>query len=168
MNSLWIVYILFVLLISLGLPIAIIVLLVRAFSHRGHKEGQAPAGGLNTSVSELSPRQLTLGILVTMAGYAGITALYVLPTWLLNFTAEGSIFAVRLVAGLAALIVGLLLLKQRLVSVLLMSVGVITMLLATPYIFSNFGSGGILAVIFLVLVTLVGLAVYLSQKEHKS
>jgi hypothetical protein len=128
--------------------------------HRsGHNAG---LGG--KSVSELSPRQVTLGVAALAAGYAGIAGLYIIPTWLLDFDSEGSIFAVRLVAGVVALAFGLAVLKQRLVSGLLMAVGVITIFLATPYVFSHFGSSGILLVIFLVLAALIGLTVWLSKK----
>ena len=55
-------------------------------------------------------------------------------------------------------------LRQRLASILLMGVGVTTILLSTPYVFADFGSKGILLVIFIVLVALVWLTVWLSKR----
>jgi hypothetical protein len=152
------------LLLTLAVPIIIIVLIVRLVTRHSQKDGHGT--GLHAPIGEVTPRQITLGVLVLAAGYAGIAALYVLPMWVMNLSAESSIFAVRLVAGLASLMVGLALLRERMVSLLLMTVGIVTMLLAAPYIFSNFGSAGTLVVIFLVLAALIGLAVYFSRKEQ--
>ena len=154
-------------LFSIALPVIVIVVIVRLVTNHGQK-GASGGTGINASIHELTPRHVTLGIVLSAAAYAGASALYVLPTWLLVMTSESSIFAVRLIAGLAVLVAGLLLLKNRLVSILLMVVGVFTILLATPYIFTNFGSAGALTVIFVVLLALIGLAVYFSTKEHKS
>ncbi len=162
-----ILYIVFGLLFSLALPVVIIVLIVRAVTHRGQKAAAGSGTGMHTSVTELTPRQLTLGVLLASAFYAGASALYILPTWLMGMEGEGSIFAVRLVGGFAVLAAGLLLLRYRLVSILMMAVGITSILLAAPYIFTNFGSGATLLVVFVVLIALIGLAIYFSSKEHK-
>jgi hypothetical protein len=148
---------------SLAVPIILIVVIVRLVVGHGKTGGH----GLGTSVSELSPRQLTLGVLALAAGFAGIAALYVLPIWLFGLSDDVSgaaIFAIRLVSGVVVLALGLAVLRQKLVSGLLMAVGVITILMATPYIFENLGSKGILLVVFLVLVALVWLTVWLSKR----
>ena len=150
-------------LFTIGLPVVVIIVIVRLVTHRS--QNGKPGTGMSAPISQLTPRQTTLGITAVAAAYAGIAAFYVLPTWLLGETEDGTIFMVRLVSGLLLLAAGLGLLRYRLVSILLMTVGVVTMLMASPYIFQNFGSGGVLVVIFIVLAALIGLAIRLSHKE---
>jgi hypothetical protein len=160
-------YIILAVLFVVGLPVIIILVIIRAVGNHGQKTGEPVGTGLHAPIHELSTRQVVLGVVLSSAAYAGVAAFYILPTWLLSMNSESSIFAVRLIAGLIVLTAGLLLLRYRLASILLMAVGVLTILLATPYIFSNFGSAGALLVIFVVLIALIGLAVYFSKKEHK-
>ena len=70
---------------SIGIPIAIVVIIIRLVGRRGGK------GGLSRSVAEISPRQLALGVMALSAGLAGVGGLYVLPTWTAGLTSDGSI-----------------------------------------------------------------------------
>lgn len=162
-----VISILFALLSFLIGPV-IIVLIVLAVVRRSSRHGAEghQGTGANMPLSHLTPRQAVLGLLFATAAYAGIAGIYVLPNWLLGFNTEGQIFGVQLVGGLIVLAAGIALMHRRFVGALLMTVGVISMFVASPYVFSSLGSVGVLLVIFLVFVSLIVLAIRFSHKEH--
>ena len=150
---------------TFAVPIIIIVIIVRLLSR--HQAG-ATGRGVNRSVTDISPRQITLGVLAGTVIYAGAVALYNLPTWLFNVTDDGTVFGLRLLIGVLVLGFGLLVMRRRLISIILMGLGVLNLLLATPYIFTNFGSVGILLVVMLVFAVLIFLTMRLHKKGRLS
>lgn len=159
-----ITYVILMLIIMIGVPVAIITLIVRHFTARRYS---VDGTRLNTPINRLSPRKAATALMLLVAVYAGVAAVYVAPIWLLSMTDESLIFAFRLVAGLILLSIGIFLRRQRLLNGLFMTLGIIAILTSLPYVFTNLGSIGILIVIFLVLVALVAIAVRLSHKERQ-
>ena len=157
-------------LFSLIGPVILILIVVVILRHRKPVPGDdtAPKTGFKTPVSQLSPRQAVIALMVITAAYSGIAGLYVLPIWLLGITDESQIFGVRLVAGLIVLVAGVIIRQKRVIGLLLMSIGVLTMFTSMPYIFESLGSKGILLIVFLVLAALIALAVRLSHKENQA
>ena len=149
--------IVFSILLFTVLPIVVIVWIVRLVVHRS-KPNSKPVRGI-------SFRDMLLAAAITAAGFCGIVALYYVPLAIFGSTEDtnGS-FGVRLVAGVALMLLGLKL--RGVTGNFLMSIGILAFLLVAPYAFSNFGSAGTFLLICVAFIGLVVAALMHGRKDR--
>jgi len=137
------------------LPLIILIWIIRAFTHRGHKGKPRQA----------TFRDLMLATVGLSAAYAGGVMIYYLPPQLFGSSADNAVFAARLIIGVLLLVAGLAL--KKITGVFLMCMGILAFVLASPFVFENLGSAGALIAAFVAFAVLVFFAVKVSKKaEH--
>ena len=143
------------------IPIALIVWLVRVFSHR-HESAESTSG--KSVRRSLQSKDVVLLSLIVPAGVAGSAGLYLLPQDVFGYSSDDAAsFAIRVVCGVILLVGGLYL--KRITGIFIMCIGAISILLASPYVFNNLGSAGALLVVFLAFIGLIGAALWLNKKD---
>lgn len=138
-------------------PIFIIMFIVYLFA-RSHQKSKA--------ARSMNDREFILGMLAAAAGLAGLISLYELPVLLVSDerNSESAIFAIRIVIGISLLLVGLLL--REFTGKFLMVIGVIFMVLASPFLFENLGSFGAFLAVLFAFITLIAAAVHFNKKSR--
>lgn len=143
--------------LAFAVPIFIIIFIVHLFA-RSRQKGKA--------ARPMTDREFILGMLAAAAGLAGLISLYELPAMLVSDdrNSEPAIFAIRIVIGISLLLVGLLL--QEFTGKFLMVIGVIFMVLASPFLFENLGSFGAFLAVLFAFIALIAAAVHFNKKSR--
>lgn len=142
----------FTLLINFVLPIVVIYAIYRLVTRDKHE------------IRRAATRDLVIGVLALVTGYVGLISLYRLPEVLL-VESESAIFAMRLVAGVACLAIGAFM--RELTGKLLMVVGLMLVLISSPFIFENLGSKAAYVFVLIAFLALIGLTVYMHNKNER-
>jgi hypothetical protein len=142
----------FTLLINFILPIVVIYAIYRLVTRD------------TATARRAATRDLVVGILALITGYVGIISLYRLPEVFLS-ESESAMFATRMVAAVACLVAGAFL--RELTGKLLMVVGLLLVIISSPFIFDNLGSKAAYVFVLLSFLTLIGVTVYLHNQREK-
>lgn len=144
-------------LIYLMIPVIIVVLIIRFTQH---------ASGNNVQAHQLAIKELIIFCLVIAAGYAGIIGLLAMPKNLMDLNSATAEFAFKIIAGVLLVLIGLPF--KGITRMFLMIMGIIMLVIALPYVFTNLGSIGAFVLIALAMVGLVAATILLSRRERKS
>lgn len=157
MDSLTVLAAIIYFLISIAVPAGIVFLIVILVRRSNH--GSQVGTTHTTSVT----RDLSLAFLLVAGSTVGVMALYQSPVRLFGAESNGSsAFIVRLVAGFAVLLAGLLL--DGLMRYYLLITSTLVLLMSSIYIFTNLGSAGALVALVVAMIVLIGVTIRLSKK----
>jgi len=137
-------------LLTLFLPIVAVFAVVYVSTHTAHRQ---------TSLL----RDLVFSCVVISIAISWILAFYNMPPKLLNVYTPTLTFGIHIMLG-ALLIVAGALMPNRLQKYFLMGLGLFSVVIEIPFVFTNFGSYGALAVVGLALAALVGATLWLHLK----
>jgi hypothetical protein len=143
----------FTLLINFLLPIVVIYGIYRLITRDRVNSRQAVT------------RDVVIGVLSLLTGYVGVISLYRLPEIFL-IESGSAVFAMRMVAGIVCLATGAFL--RELTGRLLMVIGLVLVLISSPFIFENFGSKAAYVFVLASFVALIALTVYLHNQNEKN
>lgn len=109
-------------------------------------------------------REVVVWTLALITGYVGVVSLFRLPEVFISDN-ESSVFAVRMIVGIGCLAAGAFV--KELTGRLLMVVGLALVLIASPFIFQNFGDKATYALVLVSFAGLIGLIVYQHSRSEK-
>lgn len=147
-------------LVTVVLPIAIVVWIVRYFYHRSHPhEKKKFSFGL---------RELIITSIVITAGFAGISGIVLSPITFFDvedISDSSTALFIYLVASMVLLMLGIAL--KDLTGKFLMILGVIILLFSVVPFIGEVGSSGAFIALLLVFVSLVAIIIRVSRKESR-
>ena len=143
------------LLVYVGIPAGIVYLIVKLTSHNKHQGG--PGVTHTTSIT----RDVSLAFLMLAGLFIGIVTAINVPTQLFGFQSNAAIFVTQVILGIALLLGGLAV--SGVLRNFLLVVSILTLLIASPFVFDSFGSAAALVALFLAMVVLVVVTIRLSR-----
>ncbi len=132
-----------------------------AYRNRATKNGKSVSKSKHQQV-----RELLLFCLIVSAGYCGAVALLGLPANLLHLSSESAQFACKIITAVLLILIGLPF--KGLTRMFLMVIGVVMLVFALPFVFTNLGSIGAFILIALALAGLIAITVIYSHREKKN
>lgn len=141
--------------------VAVLGIVYLAYRNRATKSGK----NINKSKHQ-QIRELLLFCLVVAAGYAGVVAFLSLPINLLHLSSESAQFACKIITAVLLILIGLPF--KGLTRMFLMVIGIVMLLFALPFVFTNLGSVGAFVLIALALIGLIAVTVIYSHREKNN